>query len=632
MKLTAPFIQLPVSFDDAALAEEISRIEQSEWRAHPDGIPGNSALTLITKDGNPESDELSGEMRPTPSLSRLPYLMQVLNTLGATWGRTRLMRLSGQAEVSPHVDINYYWRERMRVHIPITTTPSVRFHCGDSDIHMAQGECWIFDTWRLHRVMNAGNEERIHLVADTVGGERFWELADAGKLHGQDKPDWCAKFIGPNVASTNIRLDYETVNSPIVMTPWEVRSHISFLVGEATPSPSLVSVRELLVTFARRWQALWACYGESKEGWVRYRRLIDATRKELAPHRPSEIMLGNEVSLARALASHVFEMAVSDRSSGNDAARLDRHGAMPVAITPEPASTSILAAGTPDLVDASAFDRPVFIISPPRSGSTLLFETLAGAPDIYTIGDESHRMIEQVKGLSPRDRGFDSNVLEAADASSDVVNELRGHFRVALRDRDGHAPPLGAVRMLEKTPKNALRIPFLNEVFPNGRYVFLYRDARETIASMIDAWKSGRFRTYPGLPGWPQLPWSLVLVPRWRELSTKPLHEVVAAQWETTMNSLLDGLAVVPRENWCAMDYAELLEHPQAQMEALCKQLGLSWDRALGGQLPLSRYTLTQPGADKWRKYAAVIEPMLPRLAPTIERARAALAEGMVRS
>lgn len=100
MKLEAPFIQLPVSFDAAVLAEEIFRVKESAWRVHPDGIPGNSALTLITTNGNPDSDELSGVMRPTPWLEQLPYLMQVLDALGATWGRTRLMRLSGQSEVS----------------------------------------------------------------------------------------------------------------------------------------------------------------------------------------------------------------------------------------------------------------------------------------------------------------------------------------------------------------------------------------------------------------------------------------------------------------------------------------------------------------------------------------------------
>ena len=53
--------------------------------------------------------------------------MQVMASIGAVWGRTRLMRLSGHAEVTPHVDINYYWRERVRVHVPIVTQPTRAF-------------------------------------------------------------------------------------------------------------------------------------------------------------------------------------------------------------------------------------------------------------------------------------------------------------------------------------------------------------------------------------------------------------------------------------------------------------------------------------------------------------------------
>ena len=109
-------------------------------------------------------------MRATAHLERCPYLQQVLYSIGATWGRTRLMRLSGQAEVTPHVDVNYYWRERVRVHVPIVTQPTVRFTCGDAKINMRAGECWLFDTWRMHNVVNDHVLPRIHLVADTVGG------------------------------------------------------------------------------------------------------------------------------------------------------------------------------------------------------------------------------------------------------------------------------------------------------------------------------------------------------------------------------------------------------------------------------------------------------------------------------
>ena len=139
MRLQFPFIQLPLCFDAAALAAEVAAIEEAEWRPHPQGFPGNSALPLVAVGGDPDNDGLVGPMRPTPLLARLPYLQQVLNALGVVLGRTRLMRLSGQAEVTAHIDQAYYWAERMRVHVPIVTQPGVRFHCGDAEINMAAG-------------------------------------------------------------------------------------------------------------------------------------------------------------------------------------------------------------------------------------------------------------------------------------------------------------------------------------------------------------------------------------------------------------------------------------------------------------------------------------------------------------
>ena len=101
--------------------------------------------------------------------------------------------------------------------------------------------------------------------------------------------------------------------------------------------------------------------------------------------------------------------------------------------------------------------------------------------------------------------------------------------------------------MLEKTPKNALRVPFFDAIWPDAYFVYLYRDVRRTLASMMEAWASGAFRTYPRLPGLARLPWSLVLVPGWRELIGRPLPVVVAHQWARTTNILLDDLSQVPK-------------------------------------------------------------------------------------
>jgi hypothetical protein len=270
----------------------------------------------------------------------------------------------------------------------------------------------------------------------------------------------------------------------------------------------------------------------------------------------------------------------------------------------------------------SKFDRPIFIVSTPRSGSTLLFETLANAPGLFSTGRESHARIERVADFHPGKRGWSSNRLTAADASAEAVETLAGLFYSGLRDREGE-PPSDTVRMLEKTPKNALRVPFFDAAWPESQLVYLYRDVRQTLASMMEAWASGRFRTYPMLPGWTGHAWSLLLVPGWRDLIGRPLPEVVAHQWAITTNILLDDLEQLPRQRIRAISHADFVAAPQASVEALTRSLDLGWDKSLGPQLPLSSMTVSQPDPDKWKRLEAVIEPVLPIVERADERAKA---------
>lgn len=318
MKLQVPFLQFPLSFDADALAAEVLAIGEDQWRPHPNGLPGNSALTLITTGGDPESDQVYGAMRPTPHLLRCPYLMQVLDAVGATWGRTRLMRLSGQAEVKLHVDINYYWRERVRVHVPIVTQPTVRFYCGDAQLNMAAGECWIFDTWRQHRVVNDAARPRIHLVADTVGGDGFWKHVAGSRPGGREVPGWQALRIAPRPGVVPL-LDYESVNAPLVMTPWEMREHVVFLLGEAEQGPALPGLQQILLRLARRWQALWSAYGEDEAGWPRYRALLDETVPELRA-QGAGVLLRNGIPFLQAVSTCVTDMALRARREQRTAA------------------------------------------------------------------------------------------------------------------------------------------------------------------------------------------------------------------------------------------------------------------------------------------------------------------------
>ncbi len=609
MRLQARFIQLPLQFDAERLAKEVAQFGEEAWLPHPQRFVGNDFLPLISINGEAENESFSGQMAPTEYLKKCPYLVEVLASFGSSLGRTRLMRLSGGAEVTPHVDIHYYWRDRMRIHVPIVTQPTVSFDCGGITVNMAEGECWIFDTFARHRVVNDAERKRIHLVADTVGGEGFWNLAAAGRLPEQQNPNWQARAFEPAGVSID-QLEYERENMPTVMTPWEIQNHVDFLFREAQQNhPQFPHVAHAASHFTHVWRALWSTYGESKAGWPRYRKALDEFGARIRAVRAGEVKLRNGSDLFSTLNALVVAPALGDRPADMAGERRDD-------VAPVAAPNINTGAGDP------RFDRPIFVVNPPRSGSSLLFETLAQAPNLYTVGGESHAVIEGVRGLGVVAANFHSNCLNEKHATPEIISLLRDRFDKLLRDRDEAPPPAGRVRMLEKTPKNSLRIPFLAKVFPEAHFVYLHRDPREVLSSMMEAWESGRFVTYPQLPGWTgERPWSLLLTPGWRELGPLPLERVVAAQWTSAMQVMLDDLDQLPPDRVSTARYSALIADPNVEIARICKNVGLDWDRTLGKELPLARHTVSRPAADKWRGRAEEIEAVLPSIAAMLERA-----------
>src|SRR5882757_2864001 len=60
-----------------------------------------------------------------------------------------------------------------------------------------------------------------------------------------------------------------------------------------------------------------------------------------------------------------------------------------------------------------SLESPIFIVAAPRSGSTLLFETLARSESLCSVGGEAHWLVENHKDLRPGEPGVDSNRLTA---------------------------------------------------------------------------------------------------------------------------------------------------------------------------------------------------------------------------
>lgn len=612
MKLPFPFIQLPLKFDADALAAEIGNLDESLWRPHPNGFPGNSALPLVAVEGDPaRGNDLCGPMRPTPVLKECPYLHQVICSLDAVVGRVRLMRLSGGAQVTPHIDIKHYWNERVRVHIPIVTNPSVWFFCGDAQVHMAAGDCWIFDTWRRHRVTNEANTARVHLVVDTTGSREFGEMVHAGRTHTAPVSGWNPRSVVPGDAVREPV--YESVNLMSPMTYWELQAVVSFLLGEVEPHPQLPEIVRAANEFVLSWRALWFSYGSDQTKLKEYQHLLV---EFLAQMRRSAVgvRLRNQAPLLNVIIGLLGQAVRVGAGGATDGDGYEQETGQ---VERETMGRRKNSSDTRDV-----FDRPVFVVSAPRSGSSLLFETLALSPSVCTVGGESHGIIEgeRASGLGPAARGYVSNCLGADDATPEIIAFIRERFRNQALDRQGQKHH-GRIRLLEKTPKNALRIPFFAKVFPDALFVYLYRDPREVLASMMEVWESDHFCTYPQLPGWTGLPWSLVLVPGWRELIGKPLAEIVAAQWETTTRIMLDDLEALPPRQWCATRYDFLLEDPAAEIERLCECVDIEWDHSLRTALPHSRHTISAPQQGKWRARAPEVEQALSLIRETAERA-----------
>ncbi|MGE0580524.1 MAG: sulfotransferase [Steroidobacteraceae bacterium] len=592
MRLARPFQQLAVRFDAQRLREEVEALPAEAWVRHPDGHPGNSALRLISVEGG-ENDLVDGPMQATPHLARSPYLRQVLASFGVVWSRSRLLRLAPGANVPAHADINHHWFSRVRVHIPVRTHPQVRFHCGGESVHMAAGEAWIFDNWRLHGVENASPEARIHLVADTSGSAAFWQFVQRGALQGTDvRPV-------PYEAGREYEPLVERTPPPRVMAPGELELLLLDLRGELAASDDTPASRARLLHYlgmldalARDWRQLYALHGEDPSGWTEFERLRDSVRDAAGVLGAGIVAATNRVAGNRVLEARVLRACLS----------LDR-----------------VAARRPK--------RPVFIIAAPRSGSTLLFETLAASRDIATLGGEAHWLIEGIPTLRPGAPGVESNRLSAREATDAVAARIAHDVMANRVDADGRAIGAdSALRLLEKTPKNALRIPFIDRIFPDAQFVFLWRDPRANLASIMEAWEAGGWRTYGRLEGFDG-PWSMLLPPAWQAMRGRPLEEIAAFQWESANRIALDDLACLPRERWMSLRYEDLVDDPRGTAASLCRFIGIDFDAALEirvrGALPLSRYTHTAPAADKWRRREREVQSALPSVRATWERLEA---------
>jgi hypothetical protein len=281
---------------------------------------------------------------------------------------------------------------------------------------------------------------------------------------------------------------------------------------------------------------------------------------------------------------------------------------------------------------------PLIIVAAPRSGSTLLFERLMQHPGSWSIGGESHGIFRAFPRLRAANAQLDSGALTAAHADPATAELFRRCFVTLLRSHrgepwiklpDGSRP--ARVMLVEKTPRNALNVPFLRAVFPGARFLYLYRDARASVASIVEAWelglRTGRFVTFRDLPGWDRGAWCFLLPEGWRDLRGKSLFDIAAFQWARSNAKILDDLADVDADRRKAISYEQLLDDPLASLEQVAQFAGAASNPPVRGELPLSRTTVSPPARDKWRRVEAEVTAVADAIDPIEERIRSTVRE-----
>jgi hypothetical protein len=318
VEIARPFIRLPYAFDAEILARETQRLPATAWMPHPLGLEGNHAVPLISRGGG-DNDDFNGRMASTRHLAACPYVQQTMAALGEVLGRSRLMKLAPGCQVSEHIDFNYHWYTRVRIHIPVVTNPQVTFFCGDEQVHMRPGECWIFNSWQRHRVVNSGRDERTHLVVDAAGSSRFWRtvrrmqrfdpVADAAVLDAMvERFDF--------VPGRKVCIRTEQVNVTPVMSPGELDALVTELVRDFSQNlengqETVRHYTDLLWDFAKDWREIWHQYGYGPAGWPHYQASIATAHGRLNPDSRAPVTHSNGIGVNRVIIHRILKPALA---------------------------------------------------------------------------------------------------------------------------------------------------------------------------------------------------------------------------------------------------------------------------------------------------------------------------------
>lgn len=278
-----------------------------------------------------------------------------------------------------------------------------------------------------------------------------------------------------------------------------------------------------------------------------------------------------------------------------------------------------------------AAPRPILVIGPHRSGTTLLGRALGHHPEV-AYWEEPRHVWTWGHNYRSHDR------LGAEDATP----RIKAHIRQAFARRMAAE---GKEWLAEKTPSNCLRLPFIREIFPQARYLYIFRDGRAVVHStdIVTRTQAPEARWYAtrflGTPLWE---WPAFLPRAWRTLGRRLLGRnmvfwgprppgwqewlreddhltILAKQWRHTIEPVLDFRDQMPPESCLEIRYEELVSDPSRLAREIEAFAELTPSRAFVEHLEAECH---DGRVDAWRQRMddAELAAIRPILGPALER------------